>query len=331
MSDLSMKQRIDNIRGTDTVTMTSLSADAVIHATHVDFPGAKAPLRQRFVDSGGVRLATYEWGNENDPPILLIHGGLDFARTMDVFAPMLAAGGWNPVSWDHRSHGDSDRVALSGWTADIRDATQVMNTLSHRPMPVIGHSKGGSIATRLAEAWPHRFSHVVNLDGMPSKRAAPDVSDHERSRTMVADLGKWLDHRRVAGTAQRKPASLEDLARRRAIMNPRLSHEWLCYLVSVGARHDADGWRWKIDPMMRPGGFGPYRPEWSLQGLPGLPMPFLGVLGGIPEAMGWGTKPEEISAWLPRKGVLQVFDDVGHFVHIERPQLIANMVLEFLS
>ena len=36
------------------------------------------------------------------------------------------------------------------------------------------------------------------------------------------------------------------------------------------ARHDDDGWRWKLDPSMRFGGFGPWRPEWSMLRMPGL-------------------------------------------------------------
>ena len=51
----------------------------------------------------------------------------------------------------------------------------------------------------------------------------------------------------------------DELAARRQRMNPRLSHEWLRYLVTVGAREDIDGWRWKIDPKLRFGGFGPWR------------------------------------------------------------------------
>ena len=39
-------------------------------------------------------------------------------------------------------------------------------------------------------------------------------------------------------------------------MNPRLDRAWLEYLVTVGGRHDADGWRWKIDPFLHLGGFG---------------------------------------------------------------------------
>ena len=53
-------------------------------------------------------------------------------------------------------------------------------------------------------------------------------------------------------------------------MNPRLSQEWLEYLVTVGGRRDEDGWRWKIDPSIRMGGFGPWRPEWSMHRLPDI-------------------------------------------------------------
>ena len=54
------------------------------------FPGARRPDRQRTVDSHGLAIAVYEWGDAAAPPILLAHGGFDFAGTFDVFAPMLA-------------------------------------------------------------------------------------------------------------------------------------------------------------------------------------------------------------------------------------------------
>ena len=57
------------------------------------YPGAVAPERRRWVTSHGVRLAVVEWGDAAAPPLLLAHGGSDFARTFDVFAPLLAAGG----------------------------------------------------------------------------------------------------------------------------------------------------------------------------------------------------------------------------------------------
>jgi pimeloyl-ACP methyl ester carboxylesterase len=298
---------------------------------HVTYPGARRPDRYRTVDSDGVAIAVVEWGDEAAKPLVLAHGGFDFSGTFDVFAPMLADAGWRVVSWDHRGHGDSAHAALYSWGADMRDALAVLDTVSFDPMPVVGHSKGGAITLQLAEACPHRISHLVNIDGLPSPRRHPDVADHARTQLLADEVNRWLDHHHKMATAERKPGSLDELARRRARMNPRLSHEWLRYLVSVGARRDADGWRWKIDPALRMGGFGPHRNQWSLERLPGLSMPIIGFLGLEPEQMGWGTTPEELRPYFPAGGTLHVVEDTGHFVHIEQPRRVADIILEFLS
>ena len=297
----------------------------------VTFPGAAAPDRHYRLDAGGLHLAVHEWGDTAAPPLFLVHGGFDFARTYSVFAPRLAAAGWRVVAWDQRGHGDSDYAALYSWDGDLRDAMAVMDSVTDRPAPVVGHSKGGAMMIQLADAQPFRFSHLVNLDGIPYKRRLPDVSEHERTRMMASDISAWLDHRRSTADAARKPGTLDELAKRRGRMNPRLPFEWLRYLVSVGAFESADGWRWKIDPSMRFGGFGPWRPEWTINRLPGLPMPFLGVLGREQEEMGWGTLPHHVMPYLPEGGRCEVLDDVGHFVHIERPEQVSAMVLEFLG
>lgn len=301
------------------------------HEVTVTYPRAAVPDREYTVDSSGVAIAVHEWGPADGDPLFCVHGGFDFARTYDVFAPLLAAHGWRVVSWDHRGHGDSEHAELYSWDADMRDAIRVIESVSHRPAPVIGHSKGGALMIQLADAQPFRFSHLINLDGIPYKRRLPDVAEHERTRMLASDVSAWLDHRRTTALASRKPGSLDDLARRRGRMNPRLDPDWLRYLVSVGARHDPDGWRWKIDPTMRMGGFGPWRPEWTILRLPGLAMPFLGILGKELEEMGWGTLPHHVAPYLPTGGRCEVLDGVGHFVHIEQPDTVASMVLDFLG
>ncbi len=294
------------------------------------YPGAVDPAREYELDIGGLRVAVHEWGDESADPLFLVHGGFDFARTYDVFAPKLAAAGYRVVAWDQRGHGDSDHAALYSWDCDLRDATVVMDSITSKPAPVIGHSKGGAMMIQLADAQPYRFSHLVNLDGVPYKRRLPDVAEHERTRMVASEVAGWLDHRRRVAGSERKPGSFEQLAKRRARMNPRLSFEWLCHLVSVGAFESADGWRWKLDPTMRMGGFGPWRPEWTIMRLPGLSMPFLGVLGRELEEMGWGTLPRHVMPYLPPGSRCEVLEDTGHFVHIERPDVVAEMVLEFL-
>ena len=55
------------------------------------------------------------------------------------------------------------------------------------------------------------------------------------------------------------------------------------------------------------------------------------MLVGADEPMGWGTKPHQVEKWVPRNGRLEYFDDLGHFIHIEQPKMVADMALEFLG
>jgi pimeloyl-ACP methyl ester carboxylesterase len=263
---------------------------------------------------------------------MLAHGGFDFARTFDVFAPLLADAGWRVVSWDHRGHGDSDHAHLYSWDADLRDAAVVFDHVAgRRAVPTIGHSKGGALLVQLVDAQPFRFSALVNIDGIPSKRRIPDIAEHERTKMLTGEVTGWLDHRRRTAGAQRQPGTIDELAARRGRMNPRHSMDWLRYLVTVGAVEGDDGWRWKLDPAIRFGGFGPWRPEWSLYRLAGLGVPFYGMLVELEEEMGWGTAPEDLQPYIPEGGRLEVLDGVGHFAHIEQPAEVAHRILDFLG
>jgi pimeloyl-ACP methyl ester carboxylesterase len=301
-------------------------------ASHA-FAGAVAPERRRWVTSYGVRLAVVEWGDTSAPPLLLAHGGSDFARTFDVFAPLLAAGGFRVVSWDHRGHGDSDHAALYSWEADLRDALAVLESTSADPLPLVGHSKGGGILLDLALFFPERVTRLVSLDGLPStrRRSRRDLSQEQRVQGRDRMLAQWLDHRRRAHDVRRKPGTVEELARRRGEMNPRLPFEWLCYLVTAGARQDADGWRWKLDPALRMGGFGPWRPGWILAQLATLAVPMLGLVSRIVEPMGWGSSADELRPHLAAGSIVEDVDDLGHFLHIEAPARMAHRVLDFLG
>jgi pimeloyl-ACP methyl ester carboxylesterase len=148
---------------------------------------------------------------------------------------------------------------------------------------------------------------------------------------MEQEIAGWLDHRRKLGDRVRRPGTIDELAERRGRMNPRLDPAWLRYLVTAGAFESEDGWRWKIDPNLRFGGFGPWRPEWSMMRLPDIGVPVLAILGTESDPLGWGTPADDVLSHLPPGGRLEVLEGAGHFVHIERPHEVAALVLEHLA
>jgi pimeloyl-ACP methyl ester carboxylesterase len=47
--------------------------------------------------------------------------------------------------------------------------------------------------------------------------------------------------------------------------------------------------------------------------------------------MGWDTTPEILRPFLPPEARIVAFPETGHFIHIERPREVAELVLEFLA
>lgn len=65
--------------------------------------------------------------------------------------------------------------------------------------------------------------------------------------------------------------------------------------------------------------------------LPDIGVPVLAVLGTEPDPMGWGTLPDDVLSHLPPDGRLVNLEGAGHFLHIEKPAPVAELVLEHLS
>lgn len=316
---------------TDSIDEKSLGVLAGSEAAAVQIPGARRPDRRTSLDVGGLSISRVEWGPPDAPPLLFAHGGFDFAETLNVFAPKLVERGWRVVSWDHRGHGHSEWAQLYSLEADIRDAAFVVESVSAERFPLIGHSKGGAMCLQLAVLFPHKFTHLVNLDGLPSRKTMPDVAEHQRIRMVASALENWLGHRASLVDRQRPAGTIAELAQRRGRMNTRATTEWLQYLVTVGGRRDVDGWRWRIDPTLRMGGFGPWRPEWSMYRLPEVTMPLLAILCGEPELMGWGTRVEDVEPYLPIGAELMELAGIGHFIHIEQPDLLVQIIGSFIG
>jgi pimeloyl-ACP methyl ester carboxylesterase len=295
------------------------------------YPGAIAPARQRFVRSLGLRLNVVEWGDVAAEPVLLTHGFYDHARSFDVFAPLLARR-YRVLALDSGGHGDSDWPDAYTWQADVLDVVNVLRELG-RPAHLVGHSRGGGLATDSALLFPRGVRALVNLDGFGPPPAGWEAEGMRRYEGTVPELlAAFFDWRRtnVARRSFRPSPSLDELAARRRQQNPRLSHEWLRYFAAQGAREVEGGFVWKVDPYAARG-FGPWRPEWIAPSWRDLAMPMLAVWGDQRDA--WGLPDpfrSERLAHVPRLETA-VVPDAGHFMHIEKPAETAEVVLDHLA
>jgi pimeloyl-ACP methyl ester carboxylesterase len=296
------------------------------------FQGAEPPERSYDFDSAGVRLRVHEWGDPARRPLLLGHGMWDHSRGFDTLAPLLAAR-FRVVAFDGRGHGDSAWCDSYLWPNDVNDVCRVLASLGG-PVQLVGHSRGGAMFTDAACAAPELVQRLVNLDGLgPPKEGLSMPGQPPATASAALKLAAFLDGRRkAAGFPDWRPSpSLDVLMERRKAMNPRLSDAWLRYFVFHGSRHTADGVRWKVDPQAGRG-FGPWSPDWIAPYWRHLRAPMLLLTGAAPDTWGPPT-PAMIEERLHHVRQVEhvVVPDAGHFIHMERPAAVADLVLGFLG
>ena len=113
------------------------------------------------------RLHFVDWGNEDKPPLLLIHGGRDHARSWDWVARELREE-WHVIAPDLRGHGDS-AWALGGpysMLDHVLDLTQLLEMLDEFPAAIVAHSLGGSLCLMYAGLYPENVRKLVAIEGL---------------------------------------------------------------------------------------------------------------------------------------------------------------------
>ena len=124
--------------------------------------------------SGGPRLRVLRWGDPNAPPVLCIHGAGAHAYWWERIAPALL-GAHHVIAVDLRGHGGSDHADSYLIEDFADDCSFVLDTLTHAPVALIGHSMGGRVASWIAAHQPDRAWALALLDArlgaVPRERA----------------------------------------------------------------------------------------------------------------------------------------------------------------
>jgi non-heme chloroperoxidase len=124
------------------------------------------------VAGDGIELTATAFGNETDPPVILLHGGGQTRHAWGSAGEALAAAGRYALSVDLRGHGDSDWAPDGdyGIGAFARDVRAVAGALPERPA-LVGASLGGLaslVAIGEAEAPVPVASVLVLVDVTPT-------------------------------------------------------------------------------------------------------------------------------------------------------------------
>ena len=118
-----------------------------------------------FITINGLQFHYVEWGNPENPALVLLHGFQSNAHTWDTFSHAMAAT-YHVLALDQRGHGDSAWVPDGDYapTASVGDIAGFITALHLAPAVVIGHSMGGRHAAMLAADHPEKVSKVVIVD-----------------------------------------------------------------------------------------------------------------------------------------------------------------------
>src|SRR5438132_6842317 len=166
----------------------------------------------RVFFSQRLRLHYVDWGNQDAPPMILLHGGQDHCRNWDWVAARLRRD-WHIIAPDLRGHGDSEWSADGSYTMAgyIYDLAQLIDQQRLAPVTIVAHSLGGNIALRYSGLFPDKVRKLVAIEGLgPSPRALAE----RRGKTIVDRIHKWVELQRgLAGRQPRRYGSIEDAFR----------------------------------------------------------------------------------------------------------------------
>jgi pimeloyl-ACP methyl ester carboxylesterase len=282
----------------------------------------------RFYFSQRLRLHYVDWGNEEKPLLLLVHGGRDHARSWDWVARELRHD-WHVVAPDLRGHGDSAWAIGSSYPLSdfVFDIAQLLGALDTGPAAIIAHSLGGAIALQYAGAFPENVAKLVAIEGLGPP---PEILEKWRGVPAWKRLRDWIEQMQsLAGRQPRRYPSIDAAAKRMLEENPFLSEEQARHLTIHGVARNEDGtYTWKYDNYTR--GFAPERfgEDDVFEMRRRISCPTLLVRG----TESWASDPERDGRMAPFANARSVtVEGAGHWVHHDRLAEFVRVVRGFLA
>ena len=140
------------------------------------FPAlTEMPSPQYVMSADGLRIATYQWGDDDAPTVLCVHGFASSCRDNWVstgWVRDLTRAGFRVLGVDQRGHGASDKpyeASAYGMDALVDDLVTVLDTYLLDTVFYAGYSLGARVGWQLAVQVPEHVERAV-LGGIPDGR-----------------------------------------------------------------------------------------------------------------------------------------------------------------
>ena len=276
----------------------------------------------RTYTSQRLRLRYWVWGDESRPPLILIHGTRDHARSWDRVAAHFADR-YAVYAPDLRGHGDSD-WAIGGQYSIIDyvlDIHALGEAIGRPPYTIVGHSLGGAVSLLYACTFPELVSKLVTIEGLGAMWRRERTPAHERMRRWVADM-RDLERRRP-----RVYPTIEAAVERMRQANPHLTPDLARHLTIHGVRKVEGGYTWKFDNFTR--AHSPYefnmedaRDIWNQ-----IRCPILIIWG----AESWSRRMGEVDLSPFHDCRSVVVPDAGHWVHHDQFEAVVREIEAFIG
>jgi pimeloyl-ACP methyl ester carboxylesterase len=140
----------------------------------------------KFKVESGLEIATSSWGSENDPLVILMHGGGQTRHAWGATGEKLGTSGFHVLSMDLRGHGDSDWHSDGDYSIESykSDLVSILNQLD-KPASLVGASLGGMVAMSLASDFKNKKLTtalvMVDIGLYPNEAGANQVVNFMKS------------------------------------------------------------------------------------------------------------------------------------------------------
>ncbi len=277
-----------------------------------------------FYQVRGLELAYHTWGDQESPMVLCLHGFLDHGLSFAEAAEELSKD-YYLVAPDMRGHGHSSWVGEGGYYHFydyINDMRTLLELMGDRPMSIIGHSMGGSVAVATASVIDTKVEAMVLLEGIGPP--FHDIADGPtRLKTWSEVLAKSPHNLDVAGrrAARRVMDSLEAAADRLQSTNRLLSRERALRLAASFTEPQEDGVVFRFDPLHRTPSAKPYLQGEAEALWRSIDAPVLSLFG---QKSGFLPGPLQPRHDCLKDVLVGTVPDAGHNLHHDQPQLVAQ-------